>query len=254
MWDSILFSIQNNHCLPKNISVFLCLLVSHLLSSWNSNRTKKMLKVFPFVFISYDCHSEQGFGDHLFWGWHYGFAQLERWHSMTKRQWWNNLLASGWPRSKEGKETEERDWNPTTSFKDTPQVNFLSLSYSRFHHLPIVLLPGNPDSPLLLPCTVSLWTLCTENDHLDITFCPGFMVSEGLGGGETAAAKQRTAVLHLSSQEAEKGSTQVFLSGNTLTGTLTSVTYGSPRWFQSQPWWQWRLTITFIHQTTAFII
>lgn len=144
---------------------------------------------------------------------------------MTKRQWWSKLLTSEWPRNKEGNKTEEQDWNPTTSFKGTPPVNFLSFSYSRFHHLPIVLLPGNPDSPLLLPCTVSFWAQGTENDHPDITFCPGLMVSEGSGGGDAAVAKQRTAVSHLSSQEAEKGSTQVFLSGNTLTGTLTSVIY-----------------------------
>lgn len=68
------------------------------------------------------------------------------------------------------------------------------------------------------------WVPGTENDHPDITVCPGLMVSEGLGGGDAAAAKQRTAVSHLSSQEAEKGSTRVFLSGNTLTGTPTSVT------------------------------
>lgn len=233
MWDSISFSIQNNHCLLKNISAFLCLLVSCLLSSWNSNRTKKMLKGFPFVFISCDCHSTAGIWGSRFLRLALWLCPVERLHSMTKRQWWSNLLTSGWPRSKEGKETEERDWNPTTSFKGTPPVNFLSLSYSRFHHLPIVLLPGNTDSPLLLPCTVSFWTLFTENDHLDITFCPGLMVSEGLGGGEAAAAKQRTAVLHLSSQEAEKGSTQVSLSGNTFTGTLMSVTYWSLRWFQS---------------------
>lgn len=68
-----------------------------------------MLKGFPFVFISCDCHSAAGIWGSRFLRLPLWLCPVKRWHSMTKkRQWQSKLLTSEWPESKEGKETGAR--------------------------------------------------------------------------------------------------------------------------------------------------